>query len=270
MVFAAVLAGGVGSRMGANTPKQYLRIGGRTILSISVSKFLREPEITHVVVLTPGDWVDYTRDLLAEEFGKTDRLTVLEGGETRNETVMNAIRHMIEIDRDLMERSVGRSSAARVAVIAEGGSMYRVRKSSPLATVTLNLMRPVFAQMGAPYDLYSIGDLAEPCLGDYDFYIFLNAYAVTTQTRRRIDAVCRRPGKTILWLYAPDYAGEGEMCADRISAMTGIRVREQAEDPGSLLWEDQPITAANAPHFVIDDPDCTVAARFEDGSAAVA
>ena len=94
MVFAAVLAGGVGSRMGANTPKQYLRIGGRTILSISVSKFLREPEITHVVVLTPGDWVDYTRDLLAEEFGKTDRLTVLEGGETRNDTLENAIGYL--------------------------------------------------------------------------------------------------------------------------------------------------------------------------------
>ena len=192
------------------------------------------------------------------------------GGWFRSEGMMNAIRHMIGIDRSIAHRNAERRSAARVAVIAEGESMYRVRKSSPLATVTLNLMRPVLAQMGAPYDLYSTGDLAEPCLGDYDFYIFLNAYAVTPQTRRRIDAVCRRPGKTILWLYAPDYAGEGENSAARITAVTGICVRERETDPGSLLWDGQPITAADAPHFVIDDPDCTVRARFEDGSPAAA
>ncbi len=186
----------------------------------------------------------------------------------RSEGMMNAIRHMVEIDRSLME--VERGSAARIAVIAEGGSMYRVRKSSPLATVTLNLMRPVLAQMGAPYDLYSAGDLAEPCLEDYDFYIFLNAYDMSPETRRAVDEVCRRPGKTVLWLYAPDYAGNGENSAARITAVTGIGVREQDADPGNLMWNGQPVTKADAPHFAIDDPDCRVLAWFEDGSPAVA
>lgn len=91
MVFAAVLAGGVGSRMGANTPKQYLKIGGQAILAISVKKFLSDPEFAHVVVLTPADWVDYTRELLTDSFGESGRLTVLEGGATRNDTLANAI-----------------------------------------------------------------------------------------------------------------------------------------------------------------------------------
>ncbi len=94
MVFAAVLAGGIGSRMGANTPKQYLKVGGETILTRSVRKFLEDPVIHHVVVLTPADWIDYTRDLLENALGKTERLTVLEGGATRNDTLENAIRFL--------------------------------------------------------------------------------------------------------------------------------------------------------------------------------
>jgi len=36
MTFAAVLAGGIGSRMGAEMPKQYLKAGGKPILVRSV------------------------------------------------------------------------------------------------------------------------------------------------------------------------------------------------------------------------------------------
>lgn len=94
MIFAAVLAGGVGSRMGANTPKQYLKIGGQAILTISVKKFLSDPAFEHVVVLTPADWVDYTRELLADSLGSSGRLTVLPGGATRNDTLDQAIQFL--------------------------------------------------------------------------------------------------------------------------------------------------------------------------------
>jgi 2-C-methyl-D-erythritol 4-phosphate cytidylyltransferase/2-C-methyl-D-erythritol 2,4-cyclodiphosphate synthase len=49
---ALVLAGGSGTRLGAETPKQYLTIGGRAILRHSVEAFLRHPavDVVHVVV----------------------------------------------------------------------------------------------------------------------------------------------------------------------------------------------------------------------------
>ena len=52
--------------------------------------------------------------------------------------------------------------------------------------------------------------------------------------------------------------------------MTGISVSEQANSPGKLLWEGNPTFEAAAPHFIIDDNDAEIIARFEDGSAAVA
>ena len=61
MTFAAVLAGGIGSRMGAEMPKQYLEVGGKPILVRSVEQFACREDMACVLVLTPEDWVSYTR-----------------------------------------------------------------------------------------------------------------------------------------------------------------------------------------------------------------
>jgi hypothetical protein len=186
----------------------------------------------------------------------------------RSEGMMAAAANMVKISQKLS--AIPKKSVAQVAVFAEGESMYRARKSANLATVCLSDIRRTLAQCGAPYDLYSVSDLANPIMEKYSFYIFLNQYDLTDQTRARIDALCRRQGKTALWLYAPDYASNGENSADRISAVTGISVLETAADPGKLVWEDAPTYAAPAPHFVISDDSAKIIARFEDGSPAVA
>jgi hypothetical protein len=124
--------------------------------------------------------------------------------------------------------------------------------------------------MGAPYDLYSISDLEREELEQYSFYIFLNQYDLTDSSRKRIETICKTKGKTVLWLYAPDYAANGENSAARISDITGIRVSEVPESPGKMLWNGVPAAETIAPHFVIRDENAVVKARFEDGSAAAA
>ena len=188
----------------------------------------------------------------------------------RSDGMMAAVRHMMEIDRALAETE--RGSAAKIAVIAEGEAMYRVRKSSPAASESLSEIRRTLAEAGAPYDLYSVSDLAKPCMERYSFYIFLNQYDMTEETRACIERTCRREGKTVLWLYAPDYAANGENDPARIAAVTGISVAETAEGHGKLLWNDRPLSGYGtpAPHFIVTDGEARVIARFEDGSAAVA
>ena len=93
MTFAVVLAGGIGSRMGnSETPKQYLMLGKQPIIIHTIEKFFVCPEFEHVIVLTPKAWVAHTENMIKNSLGKTDRITVIEGGSTRNETLMNAIR----------------------------------------------------------------------------------------------------------------------------------------------------------------------------------
>ena len=107
MVFAAVLGGGIGSRMGAEKPKQYIEVGGKPILVRSVEKFACRADLACVLVLVPQDWVSYTEDLLAEYnvSGGDVPVVVLSGGATRNDTLRNAISYL-EANYPLDESSV--------------------------------------------------------------------------------------------------------------------------------------------------------------------
>ncbi len=92
MIFAAVLAGGTGTRMGAEKPKQYIQIGNKPIIIHTLEKFVMNSDINHTVVLCPEQWVEYTRDLCEKYLDNIEKVTVVRGGKVRNETIMNAIR----------------------------------------------------------------------------------------------------------------------------------------------------------------------------------
>lgn len=97
MNFAVVLAGGIGSRMGnSDTPKQYLMLGKQPIIIHTIEKFYIRSEFEHVIVLTPEAWVSHTENMIKKSMGDTDRLTVISGGSTRNETLYNAIKFIEE------------------------------------------------------------------------------------------------------------------------------------------------------------------------------
>ena len=50
-----ILAGGSGSRLGADVPKQFLEIDGRTILEYSVEVFDEHPGIDAIAIITRED-----------------------------------------------------------------------------------------------------------------------------------------------------------------------------------------------------------------------
>lgn len=85
--FALIPAAGVGSRMGAAIPKQYLPVAGAPILRHTAEAFLRAPQIAHtaVVVSAQDGYVD-------EALRPAARLSVLRcGGSTRKESVRNGL-----------------------------------------------------------------------------------------------------------------------------------------------------------------------------------
>ncbi|MCL2507657.1 MAG: 2-C-methyl-D-erythritol 4-phosphate cytidylyltransferase [Oscillospiraceae bacterium] len=91
MIFAAIFAGGVGNRMGAQTPKQYMDLHGRPVIVHTVEKFVCADRLERILVLCPGGWIDYTAELLEKHLGRSDKITVVEGGETRNDTLLRAL-----------------------------------------------------------------------------------------------------------------------------------------------------------------------------------
>ncbi len=94
-VFGVILAGGIGTRMGnAEKPKQFLEIGGKPVIIHTVEKFVVHPGFDRILILSPKAWVGYTEDILSRYIPGADKITVIEGGSTRNETIMNAIRYI--------------------------------------------------------------------------------------------------------------------------------------------------------------------------------
>lgn len=96
MNFGVVLAGGIGSRMGADKPKQFLEIGGKPIIVHTVEKFALYGEFEKVIVLTPEEWIEHTKDILEKHLDNMDKVAVIQGGAVRNETIMNSIRFIEE------------------------------------------------------------------------------------------------------------------------------------------------------------------------------
>lgn len=95
MVFGAVLAGGIGSRMGnVEKPKQYLNIANKPIIIHTLEKFCLNDKMEKVIVLCPEQWVNHTSNLVKKYIGDTDKVIVVQGGSTRNETIMNAIKYI--------------------------------------------------------------------------------------------------------------------------------------------------------------------------------
>ncbi|STZ76241.1 2-C-methyl-D-erythritol 4-phosphate cytidylyltransferase [Bergeriella denitrificans] len=90
---ALIPAAGVGARFGAGKPKQYVDIGGKSVLRHTVDIFTAHPQIDLVaVIVSPQD--GYVHDALSGTPPKTAVFKV--GGDTRAETVRNGINVLLQ------------------------------------------------------------------------------------------------------------------------------------------------------------------------------
>ncbi len=106
MVIAAVFAGGIGSRMGnSDTPKQYLELGSKPVIIHTIEKFFVNDRIDEVLVLCPKPWIAHTRALIEKYIPAGKKVSVTEGGATRNGTLENAIAY-IEKNYEVDENTV--------------------------------------------------------------------------------------------------------------------------------------------------------------------
>ena len=92
--FALIPAAGVGARVGAACPKQYMPLAGKLMLMHVLDTFASSPAIAHtyVVVSQEDGYIDAA---LAGAHHLADRVTVLfNGGATRHQSVLNGLSAM--------------------------------------------------------------------------------------------------------------------------------------------------------------------------------
>lgn len=91
MVFAGICGGGQGTRFksetNSGTPKQFLLLGGKPVISYCVETFLSCKEIEKVFVAVSEEYISYTEKLLSDP-----RVKVIKGGDSRGETVARLVK----------------------------------------------------------------------------------------------------------------------------------------------------------------------------------
>lgn len=96
MIYAEILAGGQGTRMGnTEMPKQFLMLGNKPIFIHTIEQFIFNRRIEKILICCPEKWVAYTKDTIRKYVVNTDKVIVVQGGKTRNDTILNGI-HYIE------------------------------------------------------------------------------------------------------------------------------------------------------------------------------
>ncbi len=93
MNIAVILAGGVGNRVGAGIPKQFIEVLGKPVLAYTIDPFEKHPDVDAILVVCVKPYMDYIWTL-KEKYGFNKLKWVTEGGATFQESVMNGVRYL--------------------------------------------------------------------------------------------------------------------------------------------------------------------------------
>lgn len=90
MNVAVILAGGVGNRVGAGIPKQFIDVLGRPVLAYTIEQFESHPDVDAILVVCVKPYLDYVWEM-KEKYDFSKLIWVTEGGDTFQDSVMNGI-----------------------------------------------------------------------------------------------------------------------------------------------------------------------------------
>lgn len=96
MTIAVVIAGGVGSRMGADIPKQFVQVNGKPVLLYTLEAFEQHPMIDAIELVCIEGWEDSVRSW-AQKYGISKLKWIVKGGASGQESIRNGVYGLKEI-----------------------------------------------------------------------------------------------------------------------------------------------------------------------------
>ena len=175
MNVAIILAGGTGTRVGANIPKQFIKIMGKPILAYTLDNFQNDLKIDAIEIVCHKDWVDEVQEI-CEKYKVTKLRWLTTGGDTFQQSTLNGVLNLkdkIKTD-DIVVISFGVSPFCTPDIINDS---IRVAKEhgngisaedSPLCTCikddeyspTQNLIRETIKGFSNPWS-FRFGELVQ-------------------------------------------------------------------------------------------------------------
>lgn len=141
MIIAIILAGGVGLRVGANRPKQFVEVLGKPILAYTIEIFQNHPEVDAVEVVCHKSWKDFLKQMI-RQYDLSKVRWIADGGNTFQESVMNGMNYLkgkISTD-DYVLIQYGAAPFTSEKIVADVIRVMKEKGSSVTATPCYQLL----------------------------------------------------------------------------------------------------------------------------------
>jgi len=90
MNYVIIIAGGVGSRLGASVPKQFVEVLGKPVIAYTMEHFQNHSEIDAIELVCVDGYQDYLKGI-AERYGITKVIKIVKGGSEYERSIMNGV-----------------------------------------------------------------------------------------------------------------------------------------------------------------------------------
>ena len=98
---ALIVSGGEGKRLDKKKPKQFFKINEKTILEITVKKFIDSKLLDEIVVICSKDYLNDTKKAL-----RNQNVLITLGGKTRQDSVYNGLKFCKKFKLDFGELDI--------------------------------------------------------------------------------------------------------------------------------------------------------------------
>lgn len=120
MVYAVIIAGGSGHRMGQDIPKQFINVYDKPVLIYTLESFQNHPQVDVIEVVCIDGWHDIVW-AYAKQFNITKLKWIVSGGETVQESIRNGVYNLEEqcVDDDIVIVHDGIRPLVETAVLSD-------------------------------------------------------------------------------------------------------------------------------------------------------
>lgn len=99
MTYCILLAGGVGNRVGAGIPKQFVEVLGKPVIAYTMMKLQQCSDIDGIVLSCVNGFQDYLKNI-AEENGISKVIKIVTGGKDYEHSIINGVKGLRGIAKD--------------------------------------------------------------------------------------------------------------------------------------------------------------------------
>ena len=96
MNYVIIIAGGVGSRLGAQVPKQFVEVLGKPIIAYTMEHFQNHPDIDGIELVCVDGFQDHLKGI-ADKYGITKVIKIVKGGSEYERSIMNGVAGLVGI-----------------------------------------------------------------------------------------------------------------------------------------------------------------------------